>query len=249
MTNNPLSQHFPTADPAITCSRVEWITSLDKPRSAEAGTALLDAELYLAHAIREGARYPRMRNYHGRYYFSGVGKFVWHESLLERNMLMCLDFLGEHVAMAAQPMKLTFSDNTHHVPDFASLDVNGEQTIFDVKPASRLTPKYVAQFAKTAAFCQQAGFNYQVLTGSPAQQLENVRFLHAYRGIRYRPTVKSREHLEHAGRSLTVNDASLLLAPGNPRLGHTHVFHLLWHQELAIDLTAPLTTIQTVRIK
>lgn len=226
---------------------VEWKSLPGRIRKAKSFEKLLDLELYTAMPIREGNRYPRMRNYHGRYYFNSIGKQVWHESLLERDILLALDYLGDTVAIAAQPLKLTFDDGTVHFPDFLSLDADSGQTLYDVKPAERINEKYEAQFAKTAAFCREAGFRYQVVTGVSAQTRENLLFLRDFRAQQYRPTVARKTALANDIDPLIVCDAAYILSPEDLRLGHTHVLHLLWHGALECDISVPLSSKTPVR--
>lgn len=137
----------------------------DKEKRAPLDARLLSAELYLAEPVRKGVAYPRQRNYHGYYWMASTGAHVWHESLHERDWLMWLDFAGDTVAVASQPMKLTGSDGVIRYPDFLALDARGVQTVYDVKPAARITTKVHTQFEWTRDLCQDIGWDYRVLAG------------------------------------------------------------------------------------
>lgn len=245
--NDLVDTYEPTSGWVLGETTIEWLSLPGILRTETNPRKLLDLDLYLAMPIREGNRYPRMRNYHGRYYFNSIGKQVWHESLLERDMLLALDYVGETVAIAAQPMKLTFDDGSVHFPDFLSLDADGGQTLYDVKPAARINEKYETQFAKTAAFCREAGYRYEVLTGLAAQKRTNLLFLRDYRAQKYRPSTEHRTILMNDTDPLMVCDAAYILSPDDLRLGHTHALHLLWHRALEFDISAPLTSATSVR--
>lgn len=203
---------------------------------------LLGKELYFADEIRKGNHYPGQRNYHGWYWLSTTRAHVWHESLLERSALMRLDFVGEPVAAAAQPMELRVGDWTH-VPDLLVLHGDGTQTLIDVKPRSRVE-RHHEQFETTARVCEAVGWGYRVLSELEPQKEMNLRFLASYR-------------LEHDGPSAPVRQAaSAAYVPGWTFLDfalevsrHTvrgadaqrMALALLWSRELTFNLGERLT--------
>ena len=100
---------------------VLWIAADGNSRDAIATPRLLGEELYLAKKIRTGNRYPKQRNYHGHNWFGNTQQQIWFESLFERHALLWLDHTRDIVAIASQPMTMTFGDGSEHTPDFIAL--------------------------------------------------------------------------------------------------------------------------------
>jgi hypothetical protein len=112
----------------------------------------------------------------------------------------------------------------------------------DVKPARRLAdPKVAFTFEWARELVEARGWRYEVATEPNAVELENVRFLAGYRrSWLFRPEllVQVREkNLDGA----PLADAFKCL-PGEP-INHVKsaVLHLLWRQELLIDLSERLS--------
>jgi len=213
-----------------------------KERSAPLDAGLLSAELYLAEPIREGAAYPRQRNYHGYYWMASTRAHVWHESLHERDWLMRLDFAGDIVALASQPMKLTGSDGVIHYPDFLALDARGVQTVYDVKPAARINAKARAQFEWTRDLCQDVGWDYRVLADISAQERVNLLFLSQFRHPNNHPGTEPAQELASAAQpGWTINDATRQLPAASTALARRGLFHLMWTRTFTADLTQRLS--------
>lgn len=208
---------------------------------------LLARELYFADPSRVASRYPRQRNYTGWYWFSTTGQHVWHESLLEASSLQLLDHVGTVAAIAAQPVKLHIGDKVHY-PDFITLDTSGVQTVYDVKPAARLTSKALAQFALTADVCKKVGWGYQVLTELPDQTRVNLRYLGLFRHPGYRPERPAAEELlGTVAEGWTISDAVAALPAPSAPVARAQVLHLLWSRDLVCDLNARLSDRTLIR--
>ncbi len=213
-----------------------------KVKSAPLDAGLLSAELYLTEPVRQGAAYPRQKNYHGYYWMASTGAHVWHESLHERDWLMMLDFAGDIVALASQPMKLTDSDGITHYPDFLALDARGVQTIYDVKPAARINAKAHAQFEWTRDLCQDIGWDYHVLADIPVQERVNVTFLSQFRHPNNHPGAESEQELLAAAQpDWTINDATRQLPASSTALARRGLFHLMWTRAFTTDLNERLS--------
>lgn len=65
-----------------------WILTGKRQRQAPLSPALLGEELYCAEPIRNGLEYPQRRKVHGLYWVGATQTHVWHESMLERSVLM-----------------------------------------------------------------------------------------------------------------------------------------------------------------
>jgi hypothetical protein len=217
------------------------LDALDLPVVADG--KLLDRELYLNAPCREGNRYPRQLNYHGHYHFAGTGKHVWFESLLESRMLMHLDREFDIVAIASQPMELTFADGSIHFPDFIALHANGRQVVYDVKPLERIDEKVTEQFDKTRALCETVGWGYEVLTGLPDQVQTNLTWLSYFNHPAFHPGQEAVERLVAllAASTVTVGEAASALELGSLARGRSALYNLAWSRIVTFDMAVPLS--------
>lgn len=226
---------------------VRWTNARGTAMSASATPALLDRELYLASAIRVGNRYPRQRNYHGKYYFSQTGYHVWHESLLEAAVLTWLDMSKDIVAIASQPMEIVFADGLKHIPDYLAYHADHRQVVYDVKPPRYLTPKYQAQFAKTRALCEHVGWGYEVHTGFPEQVGVNLSWFSAFKHPGFFPGPDATERLLAALTApLTLLNAARALKLERLANARSAIYHLVWVGVITVDLTQRIDDRTTV---
>lgn len=230
-------------------SEVSWKAADGSSHSAIATSRLLDNELYLARKMRTGNRYPKQRNYHGHNWFGNTQQQIWFESLFERHPLLWLDHTRDIVAIACQPMTMTFGDGSEHTPDFVALHSNHSQVVYDVKP-SRLIPKAQAQFDKTAELCRTVGWGYEVLSDLSRQLDINLDWIASFRQPRFAASPDETQLLLHALRTpLPLGEAAALL----PALtGKPAIYHLVWMGQLHLDLNSLLsnsTLISTLNSK
>lgn len=220
---------------------VRWLTASRIAREDVVSPRLLNAELYLARGIRRGHSYPRQRNYHGFYFFSQTQTHVWHESLLEADMLRLLDHSQEIVAIATQPMRLSFADGGEHVPDFIALHGNDRQVMYDVKALKYVNDKAREQFAKTEALCAQAGFGYEVLTGLPTLHMANLRWLSCFSHPLFHPdSTVTGQLLATLSTPQSVRAAAAVLGRGDLARGRSALYHLAWLRVVQFDIAARL---------
>lgn len=240
MTSTPPSTTAARSHLDHSHGQVQWTTPAG-PQSAPASKELLNQSLYKARQFRVGNRYPRKRSWQGWYWFASTGAHVWHESMLERTALQRLDFTGAVVAIAAQPMQLTFPDGTRHVPDFLALLRTGRQLLVDVKPEDKLE-RAAAQFEATRTLAAHVGWQYRVMSELPMAAKRNLEYLAAFRHPRIRPTdVAVAGLLAQLPSPCTVAEAAALLGDGSVPIGKPALHHLLWARVLTCDLTVPLS--------
>ena len=231
-------------------ARVQWKKRADQKTltSALASRALLGMDLYTAAPIRTGNRYPQQRNYHGYYWHSAARMQLWHESLLERSILMWLDHSEDIVAIATQPFTILFADGTEHVPDFIALHANNKQVVYDVKPLCRINDHAAEQFRKTKAICDEVGWGYEVHTELSEPLASNLAWVQMFRHPRFYPGLASVQQLTDALTEPVSLDAIAALLPdltlGNARAA---VYHLVWERILDADLTQPLSNTSLIR--
>lgn len=216
----------------------EWLAP-DGARTAPLTSALLEERIFDAAPFRTGNAYPRQRNYHGHYFFSSTGTHVWHESLLERDVLRLLDHAGDVFKVATQPMSLTMGDRVH-VPDILVMHSDGAQTLIDVKPSSRLDVRALEQFETTETVCRQVGWNYRVMTESSPQVRLNLEYLAQFRGTEY-DLPAAAEALAHHQAGWTLGDLVAAVPGATTAQARAVALGMLWHRDLVVDLRQRLT--------
>ncbi|WP_100522620.1 TnsA-like heteromeric transposase endonuclease subunit [Mycobacteroides abscessus] len=212
-------------------------------------TQLSELPLEEAATIREFFSWPRKPNYEGLWWSSTVRRHVCFESLLEAEYLMAADYDPNVVAIAAQPLAFlwprTHRPRRSHVPDFFLRLSDGDGCIVDVRDARRVQADQ-DQFTLTGRMCAEIGWKYQLFTGIESSVLRsNLRWLSGYRHDRHSPNADMRTVVLEVFRcgvqlgagadeaaSIADQDRDALLA---------NVFHLMWTQELSVDLHAPLS--------
>ena len=217
---------------------IRWKPTPSTMTEAPANRTLLSRNLYFAEPFRQPKSYPRQRNYYGLYYFSQTKSHVWHESLNEANMMMLLDHTETIAAIASQPMEMVFADGGRHVPDLIALHGNHRQVVYDIKPAAKITPKVLEQFAKTRAVCTAVGWGYQVLPGLPAQMQSNLTWLSYYRHPGFHPGEEATSRvLDSLSAPAPFDEVAAILRPDSLPHGRSSLFHLLWVRAVKVDMT------------
>jgi len=231
-------------------AHVEWKKRPDQKTltSAPASRMLLGQDLFTAAPIRTGNRYPQQRNYHGYYWHSAARTQLWHESMLERSILMWLDFAEDIVAIATQPFTMLFADGTEHVPDFIALHADNRQVVYDVKPRDRINDRAAAQFQKTKAVCDEVGWGYEVHTELSDPLAANLAWIQMFRHPRFYPGLPAVQQLTDAVTEPAPLNAVAAMLPGLT-LGNARaaIYHLVWERVLDVDLTQPLSNSALIR--
>ncbi len=153
---------------------------------------LLHRELYTADPVREGnAYYPASAT------ITAITGWPQSTSMSgtspPRTGLPHVVGLRPRRGRHRQPaMRLTGSDGVHRYPDFMTLDADGRQTVYDVKPMARINSKVREQFDWTRAVCAQVGWGYRILTDPPPQFKVNLTWLGQFRHPGHHPAPTSR---------------------------------------------------------
>ena len=187
--------------------------------------------------------YLGQRHYSGTYWSSTVGSSVIYESRLELARLLFADFAPTVRHIVAQPFLLRATvdqESRKHIPDYFLMTDAGP-VIMDVKPARRLAdPKVAFTFAWTREIVEARGWRYEVATEPPAIELMNVRFLSGYRrGWLFAADLLAQLRARKL-HGATLDDPFSCLPTEPDELVRSAVLHLLWRQELTIDLSKPL---------
>jgi hypothetical protein len=184
------------------------------------------------------------KHYSGTYWSSTVGGHLIYESRLELARLLFADFDASVRHIVAQPFLLRTSVDRKprkHIPDYLLITDTGP-VVVDVKPARRLAdPKVAFTFDWTREIVEARGWCYEVATEPVAVELENVRFLAGYRrDWLFRPQLLGQVRESDLDGS-PLEDAFNCLPREPKHHVKSAVLHLLWCQELLIDLSKPLS--------
>ena len=182
------------------------------------------------------------RHLSGLWWSATTGGHVGFESWLERDHLLHLDFDPSVVGIASQPFWLHWTAEAgtpvSHTPDFFARRSDGSAVVVDCRPVERRRPRDVAKFDATARACVLAGWEYRLLGAADALVTANLRWLAGCRHPRHHlpETVEVLRRVFATPMPLMVGAE----AAGDPIAVLPVLFHLLWCQELTIDLSTPL---------
>jgi hypothetical protein len=177
------------------------------------------------------------RHWPGWWWSATSGRHVGHESWLERDHAMLLDFDRDVVGFASQPFWLQWraERGRRHAPDFFARLRDGTGVVIDVRADERIEPDDAAAFATTARACARVGWEYRRVGVPDRVEVQNVRWLSRYR----RPRCGARAEL--VLRLLEVFERPKALFDGAAQVGDRLVvlpalYHLMWRQRLVTDL-------------
>lgn len=224
--------------------------------SADGAELRLPLEEAWSFAFEMGRPVRRFTARKGQRHLSGLwwsvttGAHVGFESWLERDHVVALDFDLAVTGIASQPFWLYWADGegrrVSHAPDYFARRADGTGVVIDCRPVDRRPPADVAKFDATAEACASLGWEYRLVGGLDPIRSANLRWLAGYRHSRYRLDGT-------AVRLFDVFRAPMPLMTGADMVGEPVaalpvLFHLLWCQELMVDLSVPLHAASRVRI-
>jgi hypothetical protein len=183
------------------------------------------------------------KHYSGTYWSTTEHGHVIYESRLELARLLYADFDPRVNRIVAQPFLLRTEVGgqvRRHIPDFLLITDTGA-VVVDVKPQHRLAdPKVSSTFAWTRTVVNAQGWRYEVASEPPVVELANIQFLAGYRRQHHID-----EALVHRVRAAGIDGATLAEAMkqirGPAPLVRATILHLMWTQELIVDMTQPLS--------
>ncbi|WP_281274689.1 TnsA-like heteromeric transposase endonuclease subunit [Actinokineospora cianjurensis] len=191
--------------------------------------------------VRGFPSYKGQRHFSGWWWSATSLSLVGYESWLERDTLMMLDFDPLVVGVASQPFWLFWATEgkpRSHVPDFFARLADGSARVLDCRPAVRVKQRDRAAFEATRDACAVLGWRYEVVDAWPETLVGNVRWLAGYRHPRHGVPAVAEEL--RAVCSAPVGLLDLAESVGDPIAVLPVLFHLLWRQELLVDLSVPL---------
>jgi hypothetical protein len=188
--------------------------------------------------------YKGQRHYSGVYWSATMRDHVVYESRLELARLMFADFDQAVRRILAQPFLLKVKVDgkvRKHIPDYFLVTDRGP-VVVDVKPEHLLVKPIVAYtFAWTRRLVEARGWQYEVWSGAPSPELENLRFLAGYRRPWLFEAALLNEVRDAAVDGRTFGEVVGGLDGCDPARARAAVLHLLWLGELKTDLSLPLS--------
>jgi hypothetical protein len=182
------------------------------------------------------------RHLPGRWWSAADGRHVGYESWLERDQVIRLDWDGAVTGIASQPFRLSWTAGKgkapSHVPDYFAERGDGPPVVIDCRPADRRPPPDLAKFEATRQACVLVGWEYRLVGALDPVATANLRWLSGYRHPRHRITAVAESLRAAFAEPVPLMDGAE--AAGDPIAVLPVLYHLLWVQELAADLSVPL---------
>ncbi len=182
------------------------------------------------------------RHFSGWWWSSTTGRHVGHESWLERDWAMMLDFDPQVVAFSSQPFWLSWAEPgkaRRHAPDYFARLAGGTGVVVDVCADDQIPARDAEVFEMTARVCASVGWDYRRVGVVDPVLAANVRWLAGYRHPRCMnpgPAARLREVFAYPATLLAGARSA-----GDPLGVLPVLYHLLWAGVLVTDLvSAPL---------
>lgn len=200
--------------------------------------------------VRRFRPHKGQRHLSGSWWSATTGGHVGYESWLERDFLMLLDHDPSVVGIVSQPLWLYWVDaegrSVSHAPDFFAGYADGSAELIDCRAVERRRPSDVAKFEATAQACADLGWRYRLVGAVDLVLTANVRWLASYRHPRYRAEPVAAELLDACSGPFPLMAAAESV--GDPIAVLPVLFHLLWTQELTVELAVPLHANRVVQV-
>lgn len=195
-----------------------------------------------ADPFRPFRSYRGQRHYPGLYYSATERRHVGYESLLEGACAMLADFAPEIRRCVSQPFQIwtrVGAKLCNHYPDYLLVRESG-LTVVAVKSTTELTdPEILATFAWVRRAVESAGWTFEVFSEPNPVALANVRFFAGFRRVENVCADLLGELRAHDLIGRTFADAQQLVDGPMLRV-RAALLHMLWRQEIQIDLGQPL---------
>lgn len=200
--------------------------------------------------VRRFAARKGQRHLSGLWWCATTGGHVGFESWLERDHVVGLDFDRSVVGIASQPFWLHWADTdsrrVSHAPDYFARLSDGAALVIDCRPVERRKQADLAKFDATAAACASLGWEYRLVGATDPIVTANLRWLAGYRHPRHWVASMAAALLEVFTAPLQLMRGAELV--GDPVAVLPVLFHLLWRQDLTIDVSVPLHDGARVRV-
>ncbi len=198
--------------------------------------------------VRAPAAYADQRHMPGSWYSTTAGRHLEHESLLERDWMLVMDFDPRVEWICEQPLRLRYTRDgrkASHVPDLLCLRCGEPPRLCDVRGEDRRDEDFRAAATASERACTEAGWRYAVLAEPEPRRLSNLRLLAGYRHPLPDPDGERRRMAGAlVGGERTI--AGLLADAREPLLARPVLMGMLWHREARVDLDSPITDASVV---
>ncbi|MCD7444669.1 hypothetical protein K4B79_41500 [Streptomyces lincolnensis] len=171
------------------------------------------------------------------------------ESFEEELLLLAADFSGSLVEALTQPFRLRFQSvngSVEHIPDYLLL-TDDTPWLIDVRPSARIEPEDEVKFAAAAEVALIAGWNYAVVAGWHDHVVGLIDTLSAGRRHLTDP-LRLQEQLLLAAEDGPQPFGTLVRRCSLEAVARAHAIHLLWHRQLGLQISGPLTDASTIRL-
>jgi hypothetical protein len=240
----------PVALAALAAGTVAEFIDAEGARRCERLACCWDVRFEDAAPVRPFRWAAGQRHFPGWWWSATTGRHVGHESWLERDRAMMLDFDPQVVAFSSQPFWLSWTGagrTRRHAPDYFARLAGGTAVVIDVRADDQIPAQDAEVFEMTACACVSVGWGYWRAGEVDPVLAGNVRWLAGYRHPRCMDQ-------ELAARLREVFDcpgslAAGARAAGDPLAVLPVLYHLLWAGVLVTDLaSAPLCAESVVAI-
>jgi hypothetical protein len=191
------------------------------------------------------------RSFAGLWWFSTTSDHVGHESWLERDQVMALDFDPDVVGLSSQPFRLSWErdgEERSHTPDYFARLRDGTGIVIDVRDDGQIEPDDAAAFTATARACESVGWQFRRVGALDAIRAANLRWLAGYRHPRCLDTGRADGLRRTFHEPLPLLDGAMRV--GDPIAVLPTLYHLLWTHVLVADLdSAPLAASSVVEVR
>jgi hypothetical protein len=185
------------------------------------------------------------------------GKSLGHEFLLERDLMILLEFDDTVERFEEQPVKIPFKKGIKpYVPDILihylpnSFGETRQPVLGEVKHTDDLKKhkvKYASKFEAASCFASERGWEWRIFTEKDIRTpyLDNLKFLREYHSAEPEASLQQEVigYLQDVRGSVTLESLLQKLCPTEDRVLHIApaIWHLVATKRIAVNLTKPLT--------
>lgn len=193
----------------------------------------------------------------GTFFSAKNGKSLGYESLLERDLMILLEFDETVECFEEQPVKIPFKKGAKpYVPDIlihylpTSSGETRQPVLGEVKHTDDLKKHketYAPKFEAASRFADERGWEWRIFTEKDIRTpyLDNLKFLREYHSAEPEGALlqKITSHLANVGSSVTVESLLQKLCPGEDDALHMvpAIWHLVATKRITANLQKPLT--------
>ena len=181
-------------------------------------------------------------------------RMIAFESLIERDSIYTFDFEQDVLAFEEQPLSIEYEfegKTRHYIPDFLLQKPNCS-VIVECKPEKFVdTPENSRKFEIARIWCQEHGYNFQVLTETELRagfRLENIKLLTRFARRKVGPEARARIYdlLYKPESCITVHALATHVSPTNPTIAIPDILCMAYHHEIVVPLNEAQVTGDTL---